>query len=422
MKRLITLSAVLAFQLLAAGRLHAVWQFSNSGTANSLNGVFFVDSSTGWAVGASGTIIKTADAGSTWSAQTSGAVSTLHDAQFSGTSTGIAVGAGGLILRTTDAVTWQTMTNNVSASDLLAASWSVSTGTVWAVGESGTILVSTNSGNKWDDGDPGNGAPSLRLRAVYFVNASTGWIVGDSGTYLRTGNGGNTWAAISAGGTSQDLKDVFFVDSSTGFIAGDNGIILKSTDCGSTWGSRISTATDFNAVHFVTNSLGWAVGEAGIVVASTDSGNSFYSETSSAAAALNDVFFVTSTLGFAVGDSGLVIKSVPASSLVPVTSSTGAVEQQGDLTPLNNLIDPSIGQFTTLQYLFKKAGRVTIKIYTMQGRLVKTLLDEYKTDGVYQDVIWGGRNENGETVASGIYLAHIEAPNFSSSKKIAVIR
>lgn len=421
MKRFGIILFVLACHILAAGRLHAVWQFSNSETSQILNAVYFVDSSTGWAVGAAGTILKTSDAGSSWSGQTSGVpATTLNDVQFSGTSTGIVVGLGGLILRTTDAITWQTMTSG-TAQVLYGVSWAVSTGTVWAAGAAGAVQVSTDSGNYWRSGDlTGDITGSPTFRSVFFINASTGWAVGDLGALWRTGDAGNNWTNISTG-AAQNLKDVFFVGPSTGFIVGDSGVIRKTTDAGSSWTSVSSTSTNFNAIHFVSADTGWAVGGAGIVVASTDSGNSFASEASSATLALNDVYFVSTSLGFAVGDAGTIIKSVSASSLVS-TSTPGTGEKEGSLIPMNNVFDPSKGQATTIRYYFKKSGWVSIKVYTLQGRLVRTLLNEQRDAGVYQDVFWDGRNDEGELASTGIYLVHVEAPNFSESKKMAVIR
>ena len=57
----------------------------------------------------------------------------------------------------------------------------------------------------------------------------------------------------------------------------------------------------------------------------------------------------------------------------------------------------------------------------MQGRLIRTIADQYIDAGSYS-ADWDGKNEDGETVASGIYLAHIEAPEFSKSYKIAVVK
>jgi photosystem II stability/assembly factor-like uncharacterized protein len=46
---------------------------------NTINGLCFVDTDTGWGVGGSGTIIKTTDGGSTWTPQVSGAVNYFGD-------------------------------------------------------------------------------------------------------------------------------------------------------------------------------------------------------------------------------------------------------------------------------------------------------------------------------------------------------
>lgn len=421
-------AAILAFAscqiLLAAAALHAGWEFSNSGTVQDLNSLFFVDTSTGWAVGAAGTIVKTQNTGVAWSAQTSGVGTTLQDIQFASLSTGVIVGSGGLILRTTDGFRWNTMTSG-TANNLFAAGWANSTGTVWAVGGAGTIRVSTNTGALWGNGDPSGNSPSQNLRGVFFVNESTGWAVGDAGTLIRTGNGGNTWSQINSG-TAQNLRDVFFVNSSTGFIVGDNGVIFKSTNTGVSWRSQISTATSWNGIHFLNVDRGWAVGSGGLVVASTDGGRNFVGQQSTTTNALNDVQFLNVDLGFAVGNGGMVIKFMSVAAAADGSAgpaSTDTVRQQGAITPINNLFDPSRGEVTSFQYFFKFGGRVSIKIYTMQGRLVRTLLNDFlPTPGTYSDVAWDGKNENGELVAAGIYLVHMEAPNFSESKKIAVIR
>lgn len=73
-----------------------------SGLSHTLLDVTFTDESNGWEVGALGTIVKTADGGSTWSIQESGASTSLHDAFFLNARTGWAIGDAGAILRTLD--------------------------------------------------------------------------------------------------------------------------------------------------------------------------------------------------------------------------------------------------------------------------------------------------------------------------------
>ena len=58
--------------------LPAQWYFQNpSPTLNNLNSIKFVNSEVGWAVGEFGTILKTANGGTTWTLQSSGTTNTL---------------------------------------------------------------------------------------------------------------------------------------------------------------------------------------------------------------------------------------------------------------------------------------------------------------------------------------------------------
>jgi flagellar hook assembly protein FlgD len=60
-------------------------------------------------------------------------------------------------------------------------------------------------------------------------------------------------------------------------------------------------------------------------------------------------------------------------------------------------------------------GETTIKIYTLSGELVKDL--SAKTD----ELVWDGKTENGEPVASGIYLYTYESPKEKGVGKFTVI-
>ena len=74
----------------------------------------------------------------------------------------------------------------------------------WAVGDSGTILYTSNGGVTWT---PQTSGTVNRLAAVVAKNASVAWAVGDSGTILYTSNGGVTWTPQTSG-TTNDLISV----------------------------------------------------------------------------------------------------------------------------------------------------------------------------------------------------------------------
>ncbi len=393
----------------------ADWTAKTSGTTKDLHSVFFATEDIGWVSGADGTILRTTNAGTDWTAQTSSAAVALKTIAFKNYAIGVAAGENGTIVRTTDGGTTWAAVNSGVAFTLNKLFWI--SDNVWAVGNSGTILKSTDSGATWASG--ASTAPTTNhLKSVYFINSSTGWACGVN-TILRTSDGGSSWSkftdAISA-------TDIFFVDVSTGWFTDDtggSGFIWTSNDSGVSWTLKKSTTSSLNSLYFINPSTGWAAGIGGTIMITTDNGKSFQSDISSGSANFSSIFISTGGTGFVAGASGAIFKRT-APIRVPEVSTTVIVEQ-GDFKAVNNLFDPSKSEKTTVQYRVNKSGKTTIRIFTMQGRLIRTIADQYIDAGSYS-ADWDGKNEDGETVASGIYLAHIEAPEFSKSYKIAVVK
>ncbi len=76
---------------------------------------------------------------------------------------------------------------------------------------------------------------------------------------------------------------------------------------------------------------------------------------------------------------------------------------------------------TTIRFDMKAKGLVTVKIYDVAGRLVRTLVNEVKDAGVYS-AVWDGRNNIGSEVASGIYFYKMETVGFLATKKLVLLR
>jgi hypothetical protein len=81
---------------------------------------------------------------------------------------------------------------------------------------------------------------------------------------------------------------------------------------------------------------------------------------------------------------------------------------------------------TWIPFKLSKAADVTIRIYTVSGKLVKTLELGHRDAGAYitkgRVARWDGTNNAGERVASGVYMYHIKAGSFNSSKKMVVLK
>ena len=76
---------------------------------------------------------------------------------------------------------------------------------------------------------------------------------------------------------------------------------------------------------------------------------------------------------------------------------------------------------TTIKYKIPSDNIVSVKIYDINGQLIKNLVDEYKFKGNYQ-IIWNGDNDNGGKVSSGTYFYQIAVGDFVKAKKMILLK
>jgi hypothetical protein len=76
---------------------------------------------------------------------------------------------------------------------------------------------------------------------------------------------------------------------------------------------------------------------------------------------------------------------------------------------------------TTIKYQLPKKADVKIVIYNMLGQLVRTVVNK-AVDAGYQEVVWDGLNDNGNRVATGIYIYRMEADKFVKSHKMIMMK
>ena len=79
---------------------------------------------------------------------------------------------------------------------------------------------------------------------------------------------------------------------------------------------------------------------------------------------------------------------------------------------------------TWIPYQLAKPSDVTITVYDIRGRVVRTLILGHQTAGVYRSrskaAYWDGKNEFGEAVASGVYFYRLTAGDFSATRKMLI--
>ncbi|MDZ7262206.1 MAG: T9SS type A sorting domain-containing protein, partial [candidate division KSB1 bacterium] len=76
---------------------------------------------------------------------------------------------------------------------------------------------------------------------------------------------------------------------------------------------------------------------------------------------------------------------------------------------------------TKIMYQLPQQCHVRLTVYDLLGQKLKNLIDEEQEVGTYE-VSWDGRDEQGNFLASGLYLYLIEAGRFRSSKKLLLLK
>ena len=278
-------------------------------TSSTLYASSFVDASHGWAVGANGTIMRTADAGGTWFQQAAGIVN-WRDVYFRDRTHGWVVGDSGKIMRTVDAgTTWQSVTSGTTQQ--LNGVWFVSANTGIAVGTNGTVVKTTDGGVTWQ---AKVSHTDVGLNGVWFADGSTGYAVGDAGHVEKTTDGGDTWSNSVSGG--QDLLSVSGVDASLVWVAGNGGTVRHTVNGGTDgWPAQTSGVTGsqpVRVVRFVDENTGWLASTYGVVRTTSNGGGTWTAQTVGLPTVLTDASVgvwglsaIDADTVFIVGDGGL---------------------------------------------------------------------------------------------------------------------
>ena len=106
--------------------------------------------------------------------------------------------------------------------------------------------------------------------------------------------------------------------------------------------------------------------------------------------------------------------------LTGVASSPDNQVSVNNYTLSSNFPNP-FNQSTHIRYSVTRAAHLTIGIFNLKGQLVKILVNQKHTPGVYQ-VEWDGNSNNGVSVSSGIYLVQFKTMNYLQTRKIVLVK
>ncbi|MGD1046836.1 MAG: FlgD immunoglobulin-like domain containing protein [Bacteroidota bacterium] len=118
------------------------------------------------------------------------------------------------------------------------------------------------------------------------------------------------------------------------------------------------------------------------------------------------------------GDSlGVTITNLEWNNKTLLTTNTD--EQRSFVLGQNfpNPFNPS----TILTYRLNTAAQVRLSVYDITGREVSRLIDQYQYAGEY-NVKWDSNSNNGQKMASGMYVARLNVDNSSVSRKMLLTK
>jgi len=110
------------------------------------------------------------------------------------------------------------------------------------------------------------------------------------------------------------------------------------------------------------------------------------------------------------------------SGLDEVVQAKSDTPQPSATFSLNQNVPNPFNPTTEISFAVPDGGaNVSLRIYDVTGRLVRTLVDGYEPAGT-RAVTWFGKNDQGRPVASGVYYYIMTGPDFAEKKKMVLLK
>lgn len=143
-------------------------------------------------------------------------------------------------------------------------------------------------------------------------------------------------------------------------------------------------------------------------------------------------------IAFARTDLGLLLGNVPNNTVItlnlsgftttaaghlPISGSVQVrVKNAGGGSGVSAFASPNpFNPATSVAYTLKKGGLVSVRIYSLDGRLVKTLMDGTAEAGTHE-VLWDGRDSGGSPARSGVYFVKTTSGGESAIFKLSLVK
>jgi len=395
----------------------------------------FIDSLLGYGItgdhtsGDTNYIIKTTNGGDNWFIINS-VYNDLSRVKFLNANTGYICGGGsGFFIKTTNGGTNWTDVNS-SLTGYIEDIFVLNEDTIWYTDTRvviGGLFRTTDGGATWIRQFYASGNIPSR---IYMLNAHVGFF--SNSFYLnKTTNSGFNWTTISG---ENGFQDIYFADSLTGWKS--NGDMKKTTDGGLSWISQNLPVTSNVGISKFTNvnndtifGVGGEIfypgnGSRGIIYKTTNGGINWGYQLPDTSFNIGIYYHIGSINKLNVwcyfNFTGVHTTIGGDTTYYPTSVTQISGTTPSDYKLFQNYPNP-FNPVTKIKYELKTPGFIKLNVYNINGKEVKTIVNEKQNTGVYEADF--SATEYGSSLSSGVYFYSLFAgEELVDTKKMVVLK
>ena len=290
----------------------------------------------------------------------------------------------------------------------------------------GGVFLSTNNGTNWSAVNSGLtqlSVNSLATLGTYIYAGTSG-----GGIFISTNNGLN-WNTVNTGLTNLYVFSLKTIGTNI-FAATYGGGVFLSTNNGTSWNTVNSGLTNLNARALAVSGNNLFVGTGyGGVFLSTNNGTTWNSVSTGLANVYIRTLSVSGTNLF-LGSYGNGVYKRPLSEMITDVKQDGVIPSKFSLEQnYPNPFNPStVISYQVAPINFPKGEtsvHVTLKVYDVLGREIKTLVDEFQEAGKYNSqfsILHLPAGRQGSELSSGTYFYTLRAGDYVFTRKMLLIK